>query len=401
MKYLLFLLLTPQFITAQIKPKEFKVTVDLSAVKDVEKLYLEYSNSNDPDNPDITDSITVTNHTVSFIGIILEPGTAAIYRYKEYPKEFIEQMKKMPGMDEEMKKMLDGPQQERYPFFLVPGETTITLDASMVASKITGPPAVLDFDKLKKEEEHYFEKHSSLMDNFLSAVAYTKGNAENKQKMEKRLDSLNRRMKDDVYLSYVRMNPASPLALYALVQGIPVKQDSTDKYIQLFYLLPSQTQHLPSAERLLARLKASKNAEIGQFVKDFKQLDSLGNKVKFSSFKGRYVLIDLWASWCIPCRSKHPELVRVYQKFSQENFTILGIALEQKDDKTKWLKAINNDKLLWTQVTDYKYWNNAVALQFGVHSIPFNLLVDPTGKIIDKNLNPSDLENRLADLFKK
>jgi thiol-disulfide isomerase/thioredoxin len=112
------------------------------------------------------------------------------------------------------------------------------------------------------------------------------------------------------------------------------------------------------------------------------------------------VLLDLWASWCSPCRKKHPELVEIYKKYSKENFTILGIALEEKDDRAKWLTAISKDKLLWTQVTDFKSWNNAVAKEFGVRSIPFNLLVDPDGKIIDKNLSGADLDNRLAELFK-
>jgi len=407
MKYLLYLLLIPQIITAQVAEKDFKIRVELGSFKEAEKFYLEYNNTNRSTNSEITDSLSSTGNTITFKGKIGEPGLATLYRYKEYPKDIIELYKKMQGipedvkkeMDEEMKGFFEGPMKESFTFFLMPGEITITSKRALYFSTIDGPKEVLDFDLLKKEDNGFMMKHLTLEDK--RAMDLIKPGEALSEDMIRKFEALNKKMKDEVYFSYVSMNPSSPLALHALKESVPAKMDSADRYVQMFYKLPTDMQHWPSAAKFITTLEAARNAEIGKFVRDFKQTDSLGKVVTFSSFKGRYVLLDLWASWCVPCRKKHPELVTVFKKYSRENFTILGIALEQKEDKSKWLKAIQQDKLLWTQVTDFKGWDNSVAKQFGVRSIPFNLLVDPEGKIIGKNLGPAELEKRLAAIFEK
>jgi thiol-disulfide isomerase/thioredoxin len=400
MKYLLFLLLIPLSCTGQVAKRDFKIWVELSSFKDAEKFYLEYTNTNESTNTEITDSLISTGNTITFKGKIGEPGPATFYRYTEYPKEFLEQMKKMPGIPEDdLKEFLSGPMKEVFSFFLMPGEITITSKGSLYASKIDGPKEIMDFDSLKKEDNGFVMRRLSFGDKL--EMGLTKPDGALNEKVMKKMDSLNSMKKDQVYLAYVRKNLSSPLALYALKESVPAHIDSADKYLQLFYQLPAEMQHWPSAARFKASLEAARNAEIGQFVKDFKQTDSLGKIITFSSFRGRYVLLDLWASWCIPCRKKHPELVTLFKKYSRENFTILGVALENVGGRSKWLKAIQQDKLTWAQVTDFKGWDNSVAKQFGVRSIPFNLLIDPEGKIIDKDLNPLDLEKRLAALFKK
>ncbi len=399
MKYLLLLLLIPQYIVGQVDQKDFKIKVELSTFNVGEKFYLEYNNTSNSDNAEITDSVVSNTNTFTFKGKIGEPVPATLYRYKEHPKDFLEGVKKLPqGIDEEMQEYLSKPMKEGYKFFLVPGEITISSKRSLAYCSIIGPQAVVDFNKLKNEDQAFFMKGISFAD--MIKMGSDKEDEAFMQEMRKKMDSLDKKKKDQVYLSFVRKNPSSPVALHALKESVSNKIDSADKYIEVFSLLPSEMQQWPSAAKFIAVLKASRNAEIGKMVKDFSQWDSLGEVVKFSSYKGRYVLLDLWASWCVPCRKKHPELLKIYNKYSQKNFTILGVALEEKEDRNKWLKAIQQDKLLWTQVTDFKSWNNAVAREFGVRSIPFNLLVDPDGKIIDKNLSGADLENRLAELFK-
>ena len=137
---------------------------------------------------------------------------------------------------------------------------------------------------------------------------------------------------------------------------------------------------------------------IGTMAPDITMPDVNGTNFSLSSLKGKYVLVDFWASWCGPCRAENPNLVKEYNAFKSKNFTILSVSLDNTKDK--WLEAIKKDGLTWTHVSDLKYWKNEVAVQFGIESIPASFILDPAGKIIARDLRGADLGAFLSKTLK-
>ena len=196
--------------------------------------------------------------------------------------------------------------------------------------------------------------------------------------------------------NYVSSHQDSPVAPFVVLVTSEMEQDAAA--LERRYLkLDKSVQNGFYGKIVKQQIDNAKTGSIGSNAIDFSQADVDGKPVSLSSFRGKYVLVDFWASWCRPCREENPNVVKAYNKYKDKNFTILGVSLDQS--KAPWLKAIRSDNLVWTQVSDLKGWNNEAAAKYNIQSIPQNFLIDPAGKIIAKNLRGEDLDSRLHELL--
>ncbi|MBV4360169.1 TlpA disulfide reductase family protein [Pinibacter aurantiacus] len=196
-------------------------------------------------------------------------------------------------------------------------------------------------------------------------------------------------------LDFIQEHPNHPGSAWELMHYLDGK--TLEKSKGLFGNLSKTVQASEQGKEVAARIATLSRISVGQMAPNFQQLTTENAPVTLAAYKGKYVLLEFWASWCGPCRAESPNLLKEYNHYKDKGFDVLAVSLDDKKDK--WVEAIKKDDMPWTQVSDLKGWKNEVAGLYGINAVPANFLIDPTGKIVARDLRGEELGKALAKIF--
>lgn len=198
---------------------------------------------------------------------------------------------------------------------------------------------------------------------------------------------------------FVSTHNNSIFSLMLLSEMFSTKDITENEINDLFAKLNPKYKEHPIAKELQTKMEAAKVAELGAKAPNFEAPTPSGENLSLYSILGKYTIIDFWASWCRPCRMENPNVVKVYNKYHDKGLEIISVSLDREGQKDKWLQAIKDDNMNWHHISNLQFWNDPIAAQFNVRSIPATFLLDENGVIIDKNLRGPALEARIAGLL--
>jgi len=287
---------------------------------------------------------------------------------------------------------------EKCEFFVESGEVTVQGPFANPVIKVTGK-SQKEFATLELKRKPFATRERESWLAMLNAIAAR--DTVNKN-IQTAINERSKKQVDSVEVAFLKANPASHVSLDLLKERVTAKALAEDKETMsaLYNKLASPLKTTYVGKQLGDLIETAFKLGPGKPAADFVLNDTLGNPVKLSSFKGKYVLLDFWASWCIPCRAENPTVIKAVDKYKDKNFTVISVSLEKPGDRNAWVAAIIKDKLTWTQVAALtKEEGDAMRKLYGIQSIPMNYLIDPQGKIVATYLRGEALLKKLEEIL--
>ena len=372
--FLVIALIAPLALMAQ--NSDFTIKGKVGSWNAPAKVYLSYRLA----ATSVLDSTSISNGVFEFKGSISDPVLASV-------------------MINYMGTGLRSRSLQRLPLYLESGAIEIESADSLGKAMVKGGEVNKAYSALQFALKPSQNKYDVFMAEYLAMPKEKQSDSTIRAGLDIRYKAIEAE-KTAAYNKYIKSHPNSIISVYALTQfggSIP----DYEVVSPLYNSLSDGVKNSTSGKAYAQKLEIMKLTIIGAIPPDFTQNDPDGKPISLSNFRGKYLLIDFWASWCAPCRAENPNVVKAYAKYHEKGFEILGVSLDNEKGRDNWLNAIKKDGLAWTQVSDLKYWNNEVARKYGISSIPQNFLLDPTGKIVGKNLRGEALSKKLEEIFNK
>ena len=287
---------------------------------------------------------------------------------------------------------------EHLRLFLDSGPVTVASPDSLHHATLRGGPVTADYQRMLASRKPLEAKIQALGAEVAKATPAERESPAFAARMQTAGTAL---MKESMQhdLAFIKANPNSWVSLELLGQTrmmLPAYAEIAPVYAALSPTLKAT----PLGREYGQLLEGLKATAVGAPAPEFSQQTPDGRTVSLRDYRGKYVLVDFWASWCGPCRQENPNVLRAYQQYKARNFEVLGVSLDDTKSRDKWVKAIQEDQLPWTQISDLQGWQNQAARRYSVQGIPQNFLIDPQGKIVAVNLRGEELHTTLARLLK-